>query len=64
MKGLIIPQIAGPVALGSVVGAILGARLLVFISPGVLHLVFVTVLLILAIQMALAAAGAGAGFIP
>jgi uncharacterized protein len=57
MRGAIVPTIAGPVALGSVAGALLGARLLVFISPGKLRLVFVAVLLILAIQMALAAAG-------
>ena len=34
------------------VGSLLGARLLVFISPGKLRLVFVIVLLILAIQSA------------
>src|SRR4029077_11472313 len=55
MRGAIVPEIAGPVALGSVVGALLGARLLVFISPSKLRLVFVAVLLVLAIQMALAA---------
>jgi uncharacterized protein len=57
MRGAIVPAIAGPVALGSVVGALLGARLLVFISPDKLRLVFVTVLLVLAIQMAMAAMG-------
>jgi uncharacterized membrane protein YfcA len=55
MRGAIVPEIAGPVALGSVVGALLGARLLVFISPSKLRLVFVAVLLVLAIQMTLAA---------
>jgi uncharacterized protein len=57
MRGAIVPAIAGPVALGSVVGALLGARLLVFISPDKLRVVFVTVLLVLAIQMAMAAMG-------
>jgi uncharacterized protein len=57
MRGAIVPEIVGPVALGSVVGALLGARLLVFISPSKLRLVFVAVLLVLAIQMALAAVG-------
>jgi uncharacterized membrane protein YfcA len=61
MRGEIIPDIAGPVALGSVVGALLGARLLAFISPKVLRLTFVVVLLALAIQMALAAAGVRGG---
>ena len=55
MRGAIVSTIAGPVALGSVVGSLLGARLLVFISPGKLRLVFVAVLLVLAIQMILAA---------
>lgn len=49
MRGEIVPAIAGPVALGSVVGALLGARLLAFISPSWLRLVFVAVLLVLAI---------------
>ena len=57
MRGAIVPEIAGPVALGSVVGALLGARLLVFISPSKLRLVFVAVLLVLAVQMTLAALG-------
>jgi uncharacterized membrane protein YfcA len=64
MRGAIVPEIAGPVALGSVVGALLGARLLVFISPSKLRLVFVAVLLVLAIQMALAAVGIRGGLGP
>jgi uncharacterized protein len=55
MRGAIVSAIAGPVALGSVAGALLGARLLVFISPGKLRVIFVAVLLILAVQMILAA---------
>ena len=61
MRGAIVPEIAGPVALGSVVGAILGARLLMFISPDRLRLIFVAVLLVLAVQMALAAVGIRGG---
>ncbi len=61
MRGAIVPEIAGPVALGSVVGAVLGARLLMFISPAKLRLVFVAVLLVLAAQMALAALGIRGG---
>jgi uncharacterized protein len=57
MRGEIVPEIAGPVALGSVVGAVLGARLLSFSSPTRLRYVFVVVLLVLAVQMAMAAAG-------
>ena len=62
IRGEIVPTIAGPVALGSVVGAILGARLLAFISPKWLRVVFVTVLLVLAVEMAGAAAGIRGGF--
>ena len=45
-------------------GTRLGARLLVFISPSKLRLVFVAVLLVLAIQMALAAVGIRGGLGP
>ncbi len=55
LRGAITPGIAGPVALGSVVGALLGARLLAFLAPGKLRLAFVAVLLVLAVEMALAA---------
>jgi uncharacterized protein len=57
MRGVIVPEIAGPVALGSIIGAALGARLLLFISPSKLRLIFVAVLLVLAIEMILAALG-------
>jgi uncharacterized protein len=57
MRGDIIPAIAGPVALGSVVGAILGARLLMKLSSEKLRLLFVVALLALAVQMLLAALG-------
>lgn len=56
-RGVIVPGIAGPVALGSVAGALLGARLLVFISAEKIRIVFVIVLLVLAAQMSLAACG-------
>lgn len=61
IRGAIVPDIAGPVALGSVVGALLGARLLLFVSPAKLRLVFVAVLFVLAVQMALAAIGVHGG---
>jgi uncharacterized membrane protein YfcA len=51
------PAIAGPVALGSVVGAWLGARLLMVIPGDKLRLAFVVVLVVLAIQMAVASLG-------
>jgi uncharacterized protein len=64
VRGAIVPEIAGPVALGSVVGAFLGARLLASIPPGRLRLAFVAVLLFLAVQMALTAMGIRGGLGP
>lgn len=55
MHGDIIPGIAGPVALGSVVGSIIGARILLAVSKDKIRLFFVAVLLVLAVQMLLSA---------
>jgi hypothetical protein len=51
MRGEIVAAITGPVALGSVVGAILGARLLVSISNRRIRLLFAAVLIAVAAQM-------------
>jgi uncharacterized protein len=56
-RGDIVPAIAGPVALGSVLGAILGGRLLMAVSNEKLRRLFVAVLIILAIRMLFAAFG-------
>ena len=56
-RGEIDPAIAGPVALGSVLGALLGARMLMVLSGERLRLLFVVVLAALAAQMLLAAFG-------
>ena len=56
-RGDIDPVIAGPVALGSVLGAVLGARLLMAVSGDKLRLCFVVVLVALAAQMLLSALG-------
>jgi uncharacterized membrane protein YfcA len=57
VRGEIVPAIAGPVALGSVVGALVGARLLLSIPGERIRIVFVVVLVALALQMGLAAFG-------
>lgn len=57
MQGRIIPAIAGPVALGSVVGAILGARILMRTANAKLRIMFVIVLVIFGVQMLLQAFG-------
>ena len=57
VRGQISAPIAGPVALGSVVGAVLGARVLMVASGDKLRIFFVVVLVALAAQMALAAFG-------
>jgi uncharacterized membrane protein YfcA len=59
--GAIEPQIAGPVALGSVVGAVLGARVLMFIPSDKLRLFYIVALLLLAAQMFMAAFGVHVG---
>lgn len=55
MRGNIVTAIAGPVALGSVAGAFVGARILIATANDKLRLLFVIVLLVLGIQMSLAA---------
>jgi uncharacterized protein len=60
-RGDIDPAIAGPVALGSVLGALLGARLLMAVSAERLRLVFVAVLIALAAQMLFSAITVHAG---
>jgi uncharacterized membrane protein YfcA len=49
--GDIDPAIAGPVALGSVIGSMLGARFLMAVSGDRLRLLFVIVIVVLAAQM-------------
>jgi len=57
VRGDIDVGIAGPVALGSVVGALLGARMLMGLPADKLRLFFVIVLVALAIQMLASAFG-------
>ncbi|MGP8434900.1 sulfite exporter TauE/SafE family protein [Paraburkholderia fungorum] len=57
LRGDIVAAIAGPVALGSVVGAVLGARVLTRLSGDRLRVLFVLVLAVLAVQMLLEAFG-------
>ena len=57
VRGEIDMGIAGPVALGSVFGALVGARLLLGIPAGKLRIFFVIVLALLAVQMLLTAFG-------
>jgi uncharacterized membrane protein YfcA len=56
-RGDIDVMIAGPVALGSVAGAFVGARLLIGMGADRLRLFFVTILCLLAVQMLLSALG-------
>jgi hypothetical protein len=57
LRGSIVTRIAAPVALGSVVGAVVGARVLMVMPSGRLRLLFVVVLVALGIQMLLEAFG-------
>jgi hypothetical protein len=56
-RGEVLTAVAAPVALGSVIGAVLGARLLMAVPNHRLRLMFVAILLLLAVQMLLAAFG-------
>lgn len=53
LRGDIDPAVAGPVALGSVVGSLLGARILMAVSNDRARLLFAVVLVALALRMAL-----------
>ena len=53
LRGGIVTEVAGPVAFGSVLGAIVGARILLLVSNDKLRLLFVVVLVVLGIQMLL-----------
>jgi uncharacterized membrane protein YfcA len=57
VRGDIVPAIAGPVALGSVLGAVAGARILMVVSSEKLRVLLVVVLSVLAVQMLLSAFG-------
>jgi uncharacterized membrane protein YfcA len=57
MRGNIVTAVAGPVALGSVIGAVAGARILMIVSNDKLRLLFVVILIALGIQMLLASFG-------
>jgi uncharacterized membrane protein YfcA len=57
MRGDVVTALAGPVALGSLVGAVLGARILMLVPNEKLRVLFVTVLVALGIQMLLTAFG-------
>jgi len=57
MRGDIVTAIAGPVALGSVIGAVLGARILMIVSNERIRILFVVVLILLGAQMLFEAFG-------
>ena len=61
LRGDVVPSVAGPVALGSVVGSLLGARVLLAVPNERIRLLFVVVLVALAIQMALSGFGVKLG---
>jgi uncharacterized membrane protein YfcA len=53
MRGSIVTEVAGPVAFGSVLGAIVGSRMLMLVSSDKLRLLFFVVLVVLGVQMLL-----------
>jgi uncharacterized membrane protein YfcA len=57
MRGDIVPAVAGPVALGSLAGAVVGARILMRLSNDGLRILFIVVLVVLGAQMFLQSLG-------
>jgi uncharacterized membrane protein YfcA len=57
LRGSVVTEVAGPVAIGSVLGAMVGARILLLVSNDKLRLLFVVILVALGIQMLLIAFG-------
>ena len=57
LRGSIVTEVAAPVAFGSVLGAMVGARMLMIVSSGRLRLLFVVILAVLGIQMLLTVFG-------
>jgi hypothetical protein len=57
LRGSIVTEVAGPVAFGSVLGAIVDARILLIVSNYRLRLLFVMILVVFGIQMLLTALG-------
>jgi uncharacterized protein len=58
-RGDIPPLVAAPVSLGILVGALVGARLLVHLSNKTLRLIFLPVIILAALEMVLHGAGVG-----
>lgn len=56
-RGDVQPLIAAPVALGILLGALIGARLLMYLSNKTLRLIFIPVMTVVAIQMVLRGMG-------
>lgn len=57
LRGTIVTEVAAPVAFGSVLGAIAGARILMILSNYRLRLLFIAILVVLGVQMLLTALG-------
>jgi uncharacterized membrane protein YfcA len=56
-RGDVQPLIAAPVALGILLGALIGARLLMYLSNKTLRLIFIPVMTVVAVQMVLRGLG-------
>ncbi len=59
LRGEVVPALVGPVVVGSVLGAVLGARILVRAATGGLRIAFAVILLGLAVLTTFAVVGAG-----
>jgi uncharacterized membrane protein YfcA len=59
MRGEILPFLVAPVAIGVLLGSILGARIMMKLSGGMIRKCFLAILLLVAFEMMLKAFGAG-----
>jgi uncharacterized membrane protein YfcA len=57
-RGDIQPLVAAPVALGILLGALIGARIMMYLSNKTLRLIFIPIMMVVAIQMVLRGLGA------
>jgi uncharacterized membrane protein YfcA len=53
MRGDIIPSLAAPVALGVLIGSLMGAKVMMHLPAAVIRRAFVVVLIIVAVEMGL-----------
>ena len=60
-NGTILPEIAAPLALGVLAGALLGSRIMQHMQPKWIRLIFIPILVVMGLQMVLRGFGVSVG---